>query len=420
MSGKKRRNNKLKELYKNPLPIEFIDEKKGNNFELIKSVNDVTNVSLFNFLKIFIKSIKQMISYKLRNLFNKNLDKKDKVITLHFENVIDNEYLISVIGDDSSQRDYLWFNGFFGKGTLSRSQPTWYQRQLSKLDTKTKGNNVALEDMTRIRRQQRMIFKEKRELYEKKVEEMKQNNILNPYEKLIDDYLELRDLKEQMAKQKGIAIHKKNTLPKIELDKENFSDDEIGEEYEILTDQEDFILTIEEYLYLKLIVSKATQSLWNSKYNLILQPEIKMNKLLDITQLRETIYQYAIYSSLRNKKYIVKDGLKFGVDFIVYDKKGPVFQHAEYGVLIRKIDMNQEMKTEDILSRLRVLNTSMKKMILVDIESTMKDEDWMIVKKEWSLLETNDECEKMFINLVQKCKIEQVLVKRWSTDRNRE
>ncbi|KAL6927624.1 hypothetical protein ACO0SA_004246 [Hanseniaspora valbyensis] len=391
MSGKKRRNNKLKELYKNPLPIEFIDEKKGNNFELIKSVNDVTNVSLFNFLNIFIKSIKQMISYKLRNLFNKNLDKKDKVITLHFENVIDNEYLISVIGDDSSQRDYLWFNGFFGKGTLSRSQPTWYQRQLSKLDTKTKGNNVALEDMTRIRRQQRMIFKEKRELYEKKVEEMKQNNILNPYEKLIDDYLELRDLKEQMAKQKGIAIHKKNTLPKIELDKENFSDDEIDEEYEILTDQEDFILTIEEYLYLKLIVSKATQSLWNSKYNLIL-----------------------------NKKYIVKDGLKFGVDFIVYDKKGPVFQHAEYGVLIRKIDMNQEMKTEDILSRLRVLNTSMKKMILVDIESTMKDEDWMIVKKEWSLLETNDECEKMFINLVQKCKIEQVLVKRWSTDRNRE
>lgn len=414
---KKNNNHRLKKLYKNPLPIEFNEAYRFNNFEFVTTVKEAANVSLYYFLKIFIKSLKYRIIYKLRTFFTKSFVKENKYIDLHFENVMEKEYLIIVHGD-STQRDYLWFNGYFGKGTLSRSQPTWLFRQLAKVSAGQKENNVALEDMTRIRRQQREFFKQKRSEYESKIEDLKHKGVLNPYENLIGEYLELKKLKEDMGKQKGVLIsktvsEKQNPLAIEQDDYDTFEE---------LIDQEDFLLSTEEYLFLKIVVSKATKSLWNTKYNLIFRPEMKLNMLVDQSQLKEMVYQFAIYSSLRNKKYIVKDGLKFGVDYIVYNKKGPVFQHAEYGILIRKIDLEnaQQLRNEDILSRLRVLNSSMKKMIIVDIHSTVDNGMWLKQCKIWATLKSNSQCEEMFLALVEKCKIEQMLVKRWSVDRNRE
>lgn len=414
---KKNNNNRLKKLYKNPLPIEFNEVYRFNNFEFVTTAKEAANVSLYHFLNIFIKSLKERIFYKLRSFFSKGFVKENKYIDLHFENVIDNEYLIIVAGD-STQRDYLWFNGYFGKGTLSRSQPTWLFRQLVKVSDGQKENHVALEDMTRIRRQQREFFKQKRSEYERKIEDLKQKGVLNPYENLIGEYLDLKKLKEEMGRQKDVSMSKtvgeKQNTEGIETDE--------YDTFEELVDEEDFLLSTEEYLFLKIVVSKATKNLWNSKYNLIFRPEMKLNMLVDVSQLQEMVYQFTIYSSLRNRKYIVKDGLKFGVDYIVYNKKGPVFQHAEYGILVRKIDLEnaQELRNEDILSRLRVLNSSMKKMIIVDIHSTLNKEMWLKQCKLWAALNSSRECDDMFLELVKKCKIEQMLVKRWSVDRNRE
>ncbi|XBW36334.1 hypothetical protein QEN19_001914 [Hanseniaspora menglaensis] len=420
MAKFKRRNDykRLQELYKNPLPIEFIDEFKPT-LEIAASITKAINIPIFKFLSSYFKQLKNRVFYEIKAYFCKQ-NKEEKIIDLKFEKVYDHEYLILVKGD-SVQRDYLWFNGFFGKGTLSRSQPTWLQRQLEKLKLPINRVSTTLEDMTRFRRQQREIFKQKREEYELKVEKLKQKNVLNPYEKLIKEYLELKELKDQIANQQAPNMVKSNSQVSKKKKLELKVDDDILNDN--IVDLEDFILTIDEYLYLKLVVSKSTKNLWNSRYNLILQPEIKLNALIDSHQLKDAVFKFAVYFCLRNKSYIVKDGLKFGVDFIVYDKKGPVFQHAEYGVLLRIKEGDvfvEQLRNEDILSRLRVLNTSMKKMILVDVASNFQSEEWEEVFVKWKKLDTFEECEKMFIDLIRQCNVNQMLVKRWSVDRNRE
>ncbi|EKD19491.1 tRNA-splicing endonuclease subunit [Drepanopeziza brunnea f. sp. 'multigermtubi' MB_m1] len=51
----------------------------------------------------------------------------------------------------------LWEQGFYGKGTLSRSEPTWLDRENTRLGNKKK--NMRLEDVTRARRAQRQATK---------------------------------------------------------------------------------------------------------------------------------------------------------------------------------------------------------------------------------------------------------------------
>ena len=43
--------------------------------------------------------------------------------------------------------------------------------------------------------------------------------------------------------------------------------------------------------------------------------------------------KYAVYHHFRRKNFVVKDGTKFGADFLLY-KEGPPFYHASYSVRI--------------------------------------------------------------------------------------
>ena len=42
---------------------------------------------------------------------------------------------------------------------------------------------------------------------------------------------------------------------------------------------------------------------------------------------------YAVYHYFRSKGWVVKDGTKFGVNFLLY-QEGPAFYHAQYSVKI--------------------------------------------------------------------------------------
>lgn len=64
----------------------------------------------------------------------------------------------------------LWEMGFFGKGTLSRSEPSWLQREKVKVRQSLDGRPAA-EDATRERREERRLFKlERARLEREKVE----------------------------------------------------------------------------------------------------------------------------------------------------------------------------------------------------------------------------------------------------------
>ena len=44
------------------------------------------------------------------------------------------------------------------------------------------------------------------------------------------------------------------------------------------------------------------------------------------------LIQYVVYHHYRSLGWVVKGGLKFCVDYLLY-KRGPVFSHAEYALL---------------------------------------------------------------------------------------
>lgn len=52
----------------------------------------------------------------------------------------------------------LWEKGFFGKGTLSRSEPTWLDRERARLAARNHGVMTA-EEATKARREERRLFK---------------------------------------------------------------------------------------------------------------------------------------------------------------------------------------------------------------------------------------------------------------------
>lgn len=49
------------------------------------------------------------------------------------------------------------------------------------------------------------------------------------------------------------------------------------------------------------------------------------------------ITRYVAYHNFRSKGWVVKSGIKYGVDFNLY-KKGPPFYHSTYSVLVVAVD----------------------------------------------------------------------------------
>jgi tRNA-intron endonuclease, archaea type len=74
-------------------------------------------------------------------------------------------------------------------------------------------------------------------------------------------------------------------------------------------------------------------------------------------------YKYKIYKDLRDKGYVVRPGMKFGSDFIVYEK-GPGFDHSEYVVQVE--DSSTEIKAINVVRAGR-LATSVRKKYLIAI-----------------------------------------------------
>ncbi|KAJ8959196.1 hypothetical protein NQ318_022458 [Aromia moschata] len=86
----------------------------------------------------------------------------------------------------------------------------------------------------------------------------------------------------------------------------------------------------------------------------ILQPE-EAWKLFSETD-EHFIPNYIAYYYYRTKYWIVKPGIKFGGDFLLY-KQGPAFYHASYVVIIDSINENSERITS--LSRRSMDNVSL-------------------------------------------------------------
>ena len=87
-------------------------------------------------------------------------------------------------------------------------------------------------------------------------------------------------------------------------------------------------------------------------------------------------HKYAVYHHFRSKGWVVKNGCKFGADFLLY-KDGPPFYHASYSVWIRCFARNEGKHSSNINPRCldwtsltglnRVTESASKELMLVDV-----------------------------------------------------
>ncbi|KAJ0415877.1 hypothetical protein BJY00DRAFT_304598 [Aspergillus carlsbadensis] len=260
----------------------------------------------------------------------------------------------------------LWEMGFFGKGSLSRSEPTWLDQE-----KKRRGllEGVTSEEVTRQRRAERRELKLQRARSEKLIIEQRlqaeaaaregrtadvepvtdaTNGAALTAEKFsVKKAREARFLEAQQLARRdranGKAVNFTTTNgngPAHEL-KEKPPVDE-GEETTI-TNEEHLQLSNEEAFFL--VYGLGALHVFDQDRKTVLSPDSLLrlfchhshtpprDPFLDLKPDDPFLVSYVVYHHFRSLGWIVRSGVKFGVDYIIYNR-GPVFSHAEFAIVV--------------------------------------------------------------------------------------
>ncbi|BFZ60004.1 radiation sensitive protein rad9 [Saitoella coloradoensis] len=219
--------------------------------------------------------------------------------------------------------DGLWFKGFFGKGTLSRSEPTWFVRARRAVGEIGQDEHLTSEEITARRRAARQDFKKEREKAEQKERE--------------------RILREERGEAPPLPEDDKES--ESEVDEEAIEQEKDAYTYPTdtngtLINLEHLQLTLPESLFLAHALGTLT----------ILDPHtsrsIPQSQLLPLFRRAYNpvlggvmppddpfMLNYVVYHHFRSLGWVVKPGVKFAVDYLLY-RRGPVFSHAEFAIMI--------------------------------------------------------------------------------------
>lgn len=287
----------------------------------------------------------------------------------------------------------LWEMGFFGKGNLSRSEPSWLEREKKRRGLL--GGNTS-EDLTSARRSERRGLKLERARAEKQI-------------------IEERLKAEAAAREKGVSPHDLPSLPPsengatdgiapsmekfslrkarqarvlesqrlVEQDQEGNTPDSPGKKmtdggktvrFSPVVQEKEFVsestalqlpdsmlnehdadegplLKNEEHLQLSneeaffLVYGLGALQIFDEERNTVI-PTSSLFSLLrrhsyfppreSSTSLEPDdpfVVSYAVYHHFRSLGWIVRSGVKFGVDYLLYNR-GPVFSHAEFAAVV--------------------------------------------------------------------------------------
>ena len=268
---------------------------------------------------------------------------------------------------------WLWERGFFGKGSLSRSEPTWLTRQKAKHDsTKTQ----ASEQVTNQRREERRQFKRERARQEQLAIDAEtqrdKKDFSGPSESSSetsqtpeaevddsphrdtpsteftepriassadDDLLaneELRISPEEQAQKSTLALRPSNGNPETKV----FGDQ--SETDTSIINQEHLQLTFEETFFL--VYGLGVLQVWEQHslapittdrvFTLFRQySHFPPCSSLENQPDDPFLLSYVVYHHFRSLGWVVRSGIKFAVDWLLY-LRGPVFAHAEFAVRV--------------------------------------------------------------------------------------
>ncbi|XP_050347402.1 tRNA-splicing endonuclease subunit Sen2 isoform X2 [Nymphalis io] len=85
---------------------------------------------------------------------------------------------------------------------------------------------------------------------------------------------------------------------------------------------------------------------------------------------RYFIEKYVVYHYFRSKGYIVKPGIKFGGDYVLY-REGPEINHADYIIVINY--GNNISDWISLFGQIRMATTTVKEVIIVEVLKSSKD-----------------------------------------------
>ena len=295
---------------------------------------------------------------------------------------------------------YLWENGFFGTGQLSRSGPSFRQRN-NKVDednvlgdkrtagTASDNGGVALERVTEVRRLQRLEFKKEREKLEKRLQELRQRGdatIEEENELLLSGRENLRKVKELLASSKP-----SEELPSQNLTVEPGKNEHIEEALELLPVEALFLS-----FALPVIDIPAIQLL-----RALVKDFEEYSDSLD-----RLLLNYVAYHHYRSHGWCVRSGIKFGCDYLLY-RRGPPFQHAEFCIMVMSDDESRPYTWYSTVAR--VASGAKKTLVLCYIEKLVSEEEIL------RYLQTG-QLHRVFGSF----KVGEVIYKRWVPGRNRD
>ena len=304
---------------------------------------------------------------------------------------VDYEDGVFKVTDEEDMRN-LWKQGFFGKGTLSRSDPSWKTRTNRRLNL-DEDLDITSEEITRMRREERKKFKTERSKLQELELKQRQNKISNA---------ELQTLEEVRESLNALKLETpKYNQPLFQLDALRIEDQNIIK---------DGIIMSLEYLQLQ----KTEVFFLRFALNAI-NLELSLSQLFseccdhNISPNNPFILEYVVYHHYRSLGWCVRSGIKFGCDMLLY-KRGPPFSHAEHAVLIMS-DTSHDWSSISSISR--VIGGVKKNLVLAFIDGPTTEEFDAVVNSSYSINE------KLY-NIFKLYRITEILYRRWIPSRNRD
>ncbi len=106
---------------------------------------------------------------------------------------------------------------------------------------------------------------------------------------------------------------------------------------------------------------------------------LTVNELIDIGSNMVDKFEllYRVYKELREKGLIVRSGLKYGTEFVLYEK-GPGKEHAPY--IVHVVGFRERIKPLEIVRAGRVSHSVRKKFVLAAVDETTGSTTYIMFK----------------------------------------
>lgn len=352
----------------------------------------------------------------------------------------------------------LWEHGFWGKGSLSRSEPQWLAAEKKRRGI---AENKTSAEVTQSRREERRQFKLERARAQREAieQQLRQEGKLEAdasIEELVEDGQVTESPRgtiytpgagdevtlngDSIASEVGKSLAEN---PPVWGEDEDDAEKDIeikDEEHLQLTPEEAFFLTyalgalevvhhdsdtteisspgvLPTWYLVRLFVLHATSPLPEEAMQRLQSTLSHTSSTISTTPIapdNQFILRYVVYHHFRSLGWVVRPGIKFAVDFLLY-LRGPAFHHAEFAIMIVPSYSHEHWKGRKDESKdwwwlhrvNRVQSAVFKTLVLVYVE----------VPPPW------DDGQGSGVDIgsvLGMYKVREVVIRRWSPNRNRD